>query len=147
MSSRHVNSGDCPRCNEIMDRYPGFYPLLRSWFKAFQSRHPEAHTSCAGRGELDQEAAVINRTSHAHWGESAHNYNAAIDFFEMRDGAINIYERDWFTTVLEPELEPWLTWYGKPGSPYYELPHVESTYWRMLVANGVLRLVGTFPVA
>lgn len=141
MKVTHANNGNCLKCEWVFSRYPGFYQPLKDWFKSFQSRHQEAHISCAGRGELDQEAAVINKVSRAHWGESAHNYNAAIDLFELRDGSTNIYERDWFENILKPELQPFLNWYGAPGSPYNELPHVELKDWRNLVRVGALSLV------
>lgn len=142
---KHANNGNCPKCGEIFNRYPGFHKLLRAWFSAFQSRHPEAHISCAGRGRLDQEAAVINRTSRAHYGDSAHNYNAAIDLFEVTSGDPNIYRRDWFEQVLKPEIETWLNWYGAEGSQFYELPHVELRDWRELKTTGVLTLVEPIP--
>ncbi len=138
----HLNNGNCSKCGQIFDRYPGFNQILRVWFRLFQRRHPEAHISCAGRGKLDQEAAFTNRVSKAHYGESAHNWNAAIDIFEMLDdGQHNIYERAWFCDVLEPELENYLNWYGKAGSPYYELPHIELRAWRDARDSGVLKLV------
>jgi len=137
----HQNSGDCKKCDMVLDRYPGFHIMLRAWFKAFQGLHPEAHISCAGRGELDQEAAFTNKTSRAHYGESAHNYNAAIDLFEMRGDSRNIYERDWFVNILKPALEPWQKWYGREGSPYPELPHVEVSDWKFLAKTGALSLV------
>ncbi len=141
MVPKHLNSGACAHCDLIFRRYPGFNQQLWDWFKAFQAKHPEAHISCAGRGYLDQEAAVVRRTSRAHYGESFHNYNAAIDLFELRLDLNNIYDRYWYTTVLRPELPSWVTWYGEPNAVYYELPHVEITGWKALVKVGQLKLV------
>ena len=138
---RHENSGNCDQCEKIFNRYAGFNGLLKAWFKGVQKRNPAMHISCAGRGELDQEAAVINKTSRAHWKESAHNYNCAIDLFELQGDTTNIYEREFFEKVLKIELEDYLTWYGAKGSEYYELPHVELKMWKTLLKLGKLKLV------
>lgn len=140
--SKHQNNGKCPQCAKIFDRYPGFHLALRFWFEDFQSKHPEAHISCAGRGEIDQEAALIKKASKAHWKESSHNWNAAIDLFEMAGEKIgDIYEVKWFFEVLFPNLPDWLKWYGAPGSKFKELPHVEVANWKALTENGLLKLV------
>ena len=140
--TKHQNNGDCAHCDQIMDRYPNFNAELRTWFKAFQKSHPEAHCSCAGRGEMDQEAAFIRKTSRAHWKQSSHNYNCALDLFEMSAGYPgDIYAREWFDKVLAPEVPEWIDWYGKPHAPFPELPHIEVKEWRQLLADGRLTLV------
>ena len=138
---KHVNNGNCPACDIIFNRYPGFYPPLRDWFAKFQENNPEAHISDAGRGRQDQEAYFRKHVSNAHYGESAHNYNAAIDIFEMRPSDPDIYEKVWFDTVLQPALEEWTEWYGAVGSPYFEVPHVQVKAWKTLAARGVIKLV------
>lgn len=140
--SLHSNDGKCSGCDKIFSRYPGFHAALKEWFVSFQAKHPEAHISCAGRGRAEQEAQVVHGVSRAHYGKSAHNYNAAIDIFE--DGGKSrseIYETGWFRSILAPALPPWLDWYGKPGSEYHELPHVEVAEWRTLRDAGKLKLV------
>jgi hypothetical protein len=137
----HKNNGRCEHCAKIFDRYPGFHSGLRRWFEEFQAQHSEAHISCAGRGQLDQEAQVVRGTSRAHFGKSSHNWNAAIDIFELQGNIANIYERDWFDRVVAPEIPQWLTWYGRKGSPFFELPHVEVKAWRALAQDGELKLV------
>lgn len=141
LAPKHINTGNCPKCELIFNRYPGFYAPLYDWFREFQTKAPEAHISCAGRGHLDQEEAFIQKVSRAEWGASAHNWNAAIDIFEMATGETNIYNREWFTKVLKPELPAWANWYGAPGSPYPELPHVEVAQWKALIKAGALKLV------
>ncbi len=136
----HDNSGKCPRCKEIIDLYPNFYPLLRLWFEELQAKHPEAHVSCAGRGKQAQEDARNHKLSRAHWGESAHNWNIALDLFVIQPG-VYIYDKTWFNTVLEPNLIPAIDWYGRPGSRFEELPHVEWRSWRDLKANKEIELV------
>lgn len=138
---KHINNGECPHCQLIINRYPNFYKSLADWFYAFQKSHPEAHTSCAGRNYLDQEAAFIKKMSRAHYGESAHNYNAALDLFELKPDTANIYDRAWFVSVLQPNLAPWMEWYGKVGSPFYELPHVQAANWKSLAKDGLIKLV------
>lgn len=141
---KHVNLDECTHCEMILDRYPGFYQPLRDWFLAFRRRHPEAHISCAGRGYIEQENAFMHKVSKAHYGQSAHNYNAALDIFEMRAGDPNIYTKEWFDRVLRPEVEPWMEWYGRFGSRFHELPHVEVRQWHALVQAGALKLVEEF---
>jgi hypothetical protein len=139
--SLHNNDGDCQYCNKIFDRYPNFYVPLRKWFKDFQKLHPEAHISCAGRGRQDQEEAFIRKASRAHYGQSSHNVNAAIDIFELQGNPKDIYERSWFDKVLAPALLPELVWYGAPNAPFKELPHVEVRSWKELRMRGILKLV------
>lgn len=137
----HANDGKCEMCQQIIDRYPGFDPKMRAWFEDFQSVSPEAHISCAGRGKADQEAAFNNGVSRARWGESAHNFNAALDFFVVLPGGTDIYNKGWFLHTLKPALADFLKWYGEPGASYYELPHCEVTSWKDMRDQGLLTLV------
>lgn len=141
---KHLNNGTCPHCELIFRRYDNFHRPLWDWFIRFQKDNPEAHISCAGRGHLDQEEAFVKKTSKAHYGESAHNYNAAIDLFELSHDTANIYEREWFEKVLQPALQPWMSWYGREGSKYYELPHVEVAQWKAIAKAGGLALVQAY---
>jgi hypothetical protein len=139
---KHKNDGKCAKCTEIMNRYDGLYGPLRSWFTDLQARHPEAHVACAGRGEIDQESLFKKKATRARFGKSAHNYNAALDLFE--NGGLDlsdIYELEWFTRVIAPAIPPWMEWYGKPGSSFFELPHVEVKNWRVLAEQKRLHLV------
>jgi hypothetical protein len=137
----HQNNGNCPKCAEIFNRFPNVNHEIRSWFESFQAKHPEAHISGAGRGKAEQEQKVREGKSRAHWGASAHNYNCAVDIFEMSGKPKDIYEEHWFQTVLKPNLTSNLKWYGEPGSSFYELPHVELRAWRELKAKGLIKLV------
>lgn len=131
----HRNLGFCGRCDEIFDRYPGFDQRLRLWFKNFQMRHPEAHISCAGRGRQDQEADKLRGASRASWGQSAHNYNMALDIFELQGDVQNIYEEEWFIKVLAPEIPDWIEWYGASGAAFPELPHLQIKGWRQVATQ------------
>ena len=137
---KHVNNGKCPKCQEIFNTYEGFNTDLRAWFESLQDSHPSAHISCAGRGKAKQEEAVAKGASRAHYGESAHNFNCAIDLFVMQVG-VDLYDRKWFMEIIEPNLEPFLNWYGKKGAKFYELPHIEVLDWRDLVKQGLAKLV------
>jgi ribonucleotide monophosphatase NagD (HAD superfamily) len=140
MQAKHENTGACQKCNQIISRYPDFNSKLLGWFKDFQEKNPEAHTSCAGRGEDDQDAFKLRGASKASWGQSAHNYNAALDLFVNLPGK-DIYDYSWFIGVLAQELPDWITWYGRPGAPFYELPHVELSNWSAEAHLGNLKLV------
>lgn len=142
--AKHQNNGKCEKCKEIIERYPNFNPTLKSWFFLFQAKHPEAHVSCAGRGVADQMAALAAKASKASFGDSAHNWNCAIDVFVILPGK-DIYDREWFKTVLAPAIPYFLNWYGAPGSPFPELPHIELREWRGLRAQGLCALVEPMP--
>lgn len=134
---KHLNNGKCAKCAEIIQRYPGLNEFLLSWFKGMQAKFPELHLSCAGRGKVDQEAAFQRGASKAHYLESSHNFNCAIDIFQLKDGNA-LWNKEWFNTVVAPSLPSNLNWYGKPFSPFYELPHLELLNWKFLRDNGTL---------
>lgn len=137
----HKNDGSCSRCIELFNHYDDFNQSLKNWFIELQRSYPEAHISCAGRGKADQEAAFSKGISRARFGESAHNYGMAIDIFVQLHGEKTIYPLDWFENVLQPNLEPWLEWYGAKGAVYYELPHIEIRGWKQIVEVGEVNLV------
>lgn len=141
---KHQNNGLCPKCKEIFEAYPNFSQKLRGWFILLQSKHPEAHISCAGRGFLDQEAKKESGASRASYGQSAHNWNAAIDIFILLPNT-DIYDEKWFDKILAPEIPFFINWYGAKGSVFYELPHLELREWRGLKIAGDLNLVEPMP--
>lgn len=122
---KHENSGNCQHCLEIFNRYTGFHYGLKQWFLAIQIKYPEAHISCAGRGKVDQEDCFDRKVSRAHYSESAHNYNAAIDIFKNEPGEQASWPEDWFKEVVGSNLPNWLEWYGSPTAKFRELPHVQ----------------------
>lgn len=130
----HKNDGSCQDCLKIIHRYPNFNETLLTWFQAMQLMHEDLHTSCAGRGMVDQEAAFARGASKAHWLHSAHNFNCALDLFQLKDGKYTLDE-DWFRSVVGANIYPSLMWLGERGSSYYELPHIELTVWPSLVKN------------
>ena len=139
----HINNGACPKCQEIVNRWPGFHLDLLEWFKGLQKNTPEAHISHAGRGREEQEFYFKNKASRAHYGESAHNYNCALDIFKLLLTGAN-WDRNWFYDVIYPAVKACkipLKWYGEPGSKFFELPHVEVAEWRVLAQQGKVKLV------
>ncbi len=126
---KHINNGNCPKCDEIFDRYAGFDAGLRSWFKALQACVKDAHVACAGRGAEEQETAFKKGTSRAHFGESAHSYNLAIDIFKLHATGAE-WPRSWFDAHIAPALTADLEWYGAKGAAFFELPHIQIKNWK-----------------
>ena len=136
----HVNSGNCLKCKEIMDKYPGMNQDLRDWLEEFQAACPEVHVSCAGRGRVEQESDYQRGASRAHYGQSAHNFNCAVDTFVMIHD-LDLYDKHWFQSILGPKITSKLEWYGLPGASFYELPHIQIKNWKDLVQQGLAKLV------
>lgn len=135
----HQNNGNCPGCIQAMDTYVGFSSTLYTWFRAVQKVHPDFHIAEAGRGKVAQERDFHKGASKAHYGQSAHNCNAAFDTFFQIGGNYHVDE------YLYKQIEPWITaeieWYGEKGAKFYERPHYELKGWRVMLAQGLLHLV------
>jgi len=129
---KHDLSGSCESCLALITKYPGFHSELQDWFFSIQKANPEAHISCAGRGEIEQNILHARGATKARWLDSAHNYNAALDIFRLHNGKYDL-DKDWFQKVVGSRLLPFLKWYGLPGSRFFELPHVELALWRTMV--------------
>lgn len=136
----HDLSSNCQKCDGIFDLYPGFNQELRIWLKGLQKEHPELHISAAGRGKMEQEMLFYRAATRAHYGESAHNYNAAIDVFFLIDGKYSL-DQTMFYCIIIPNLYASFLWYGAPHVLYYERPHIELKNWKELVSDGTLKLV------
>lgn len=131
----------CLECARIFNRYTGFNEELRTWFEAIRVDHQDAHISWAGRGRIDQEYFFKKGASQAHYGESAHNANCAIDLFQQDQGGRYLLDAEWFKKVVEINIYSNLEWYGAPGAKFKELPHVQIKNWRDLVLLGRAQLV------
>jgi hypothetical protein len=136
---KHENNGACKKCLEIIYRYPNPDRDLVLWFVSFQAKHPEAHVACCGRGKVEQEEAYHRGASKARWKESAHNANAALDFWVLMNGKYTL-PKDWFLNVFAPSLPAWLVW-GGTWKSFPEYPHVQIMDWHEKLARGELRLV------
>lgn len=141
---RHTNNGKCEKCEQIFNKYPGFHQGMKEWFIQIQASHPEAHISAAGRGKAEQEEYFKKGTSKAHYGQSSHNKNAALDIFKLHANGAE-WPKAWFQTVIKPAIDAnnaaatfKIKWYGEPGSSFYELPHCELDGWK---TNSDLKLV------
>lgn len=141
---KHISNGACPKCQAIALKYPGLEQTLWGWFKLFQAKYPVLHISEAGRGYEAQEKCFAEKKSRARYGESAHNYNCAIDTFLLGSG-LDMYSEGWYRKYLEPELPYFLNWYGTKGSKFPELPHIEFREWKRLVVEGKAQLVEPIP--
>jgi hypothetical protein len=126
----HQNDGSCSHCQLIFDDYPGFDPGIRAWFIQFQKTNPNWHISCAGRGRDEQEKCFNEKTSRAHWGESAHNYNCAIDTFQLVDG-VYVLDKQSYLDLLAPKLPKWIEW-GYEWKSFPELPHLQRRNFKFM---------------
>lgn len=136
----HTNSGACDKCLDVFNKYSGFNDELKTWFIATQLENPIIHISAAGRGKADQAADLLAGKTKAKYGQSPHNWNAAIDVFFLIDGSYDLSEIH-FQTIVVPNLYHSLNWYGREGAPFKELPHIELTDWNEMAKNGILSLV------
>jgi hypothetical protein len=137
---RHDDSGKCAACLAKFDAYPGFYAPLKAWFIGVQIKHPAFHVAEAGRGKIDQEIDYARGASRAHFGESAHNWNAAIDTFFQINGSYDL-SPEHFDSIVPHGLISEVKWYGMPGAPFFERPHFEWRDWWALRDAGKIKLV------
>lgn len=143
MKHKHFNDGNCKKCRDIVYRYPGFHLELANWFFSVQSQVPSIHCSCAGRDEQDQEMVFLRGASKARWGQSAHNYNAALDLFFIVDNepVWDPEKSEWlFKRLIGPKIPNWVQW-GYNFRTFRELAHFEVLQWKYLVEQGKLTLI------
>jgi hypothetical protein len=146
--AKHVNNGKCDKCKEILNKFPGIHPGLIDFFTNIQTSHPDCHVSSGGRGKKEQEQYFLQGSSKAHYGQSAHNVNCAIDVFFLGINGAE-WPKDKFESVIgsgvdnynKKGLDHTLGWYGKKGAAFYELPHIQIDQWKQLVKDGKFSLV------
>jgi hypothetical protein len=120
---KHVNTGDCPLCNE---KLKDAHPRLRAFWKPFQAEHKDAHISWTFRGEADQNDAVRRGTSSLKWPLSKHNKrpSLALDAFRLLPTGAD-WGHKWYNEVFGPAVEAFgLKWGGRfkrPDRPHCEL--------------------------
>jgi hypothetical protein len=104
---------------------------LKKWFFSTQTTIANNfHISEAGRGRARQELLFSAGASDAHYGESAHNYNQAIDtFFIDKSGKLSYDKLMYAKLGTVPST---INWYGSPGSKFYERPHFEVKGWKTM---------------
>lgn len=135
----HINNGACEKCIQIINKYAGFNEDLKSWFLLTQANHPEFHCADAGRGKVEQELFYSKGASKAHFSQSSHNFNCAIDTFFLIDGAYSLDKK--LFDIVSLEIPSHIKWYGAPDAVFYERPHYEIRNWCELVARGEAVLV------
>lgn len=146
MSHQNV-CGVCDGCEAIFSRYDGFNTELRLWFYSVRGSFPDAHISDAGRGHVLQEVYFQRGASDAHYTQSAHNWNAAIDMWQNVNGVYTL-NRQWFLDVFAKcPIDDKFEWYGANGARFHEVPHVQVLNWRDLAQKGYLQLVEPAPGA
>lgn len=140
-SPKHLNNKKCDKCEEIFNKYPGFNSQIKDWFNNLQIAIPDAHIAYAGRGKIDQEEFFAKGTSKARWGESPHNYNLAIDLFQLSVSGAR-WDLNWYRDIIGPEVKKidWLT-HGLNFTKFKDAPHVEYKDWLSLVKDGKAKLV------
>lgn len=137
--SKHDNSGACPHCLELLNKYPKFDEDLLQWFQSIQAKTPNFHVAEGGRGKEDQERDFTNGLSKAHYGHSAHNFNCAMDTFFLVNGQYSLDESLYQAVAIG--LPQFIEWYGAPGAAFYERPHFEKVGWKDLADAGLVFLV------
>jgi peptidoglycan L-alanyl-D-glutamate endopeptidase CwlK len=82
--SSHSSELVCPGCE---NRLKEGVPELSDFFHYFKEKYPTLHVSWVHRGKEDQEKAMQNGESNAHFGESKHNSlpSLAVDIFEINE--------------------------------------------------------------
>lgn len=140
-SNKHLNTGECLKCAEILNQYPNFYKPLENWFLDLQKRNPEIHISAAGRGKKEQEDYFKKGASKAKYGESAHNYNAALDLFRLTLSGAS-FQTLWYIQNVKPEVnKSGFLEYGGDWTHFKDWPHCEVANWKDMVKKKELLLV------
>lgn len=130
--AKHVNSGNCPKCKEMLYATTT-HPDLMQWFIDIQASSPEVHISYAYRGKADQDKFFREGKSKAKFGQSPHNYKPtmAIDLFFLVDGKAD-FSMTKYKAIAEDmpnELEWGGSWKFRDG------PHFEVRGWKNLIEN------------
>jgi hypothetical protein len=137
--AKHENKLNCLKCTELLIKYNGCHQTIYDFVHTLRSSDNSAHISCGPRGRIDQEIYFQRGATRAHYGQSAHNYGAAIDIFRIDEAGKLSYDKTWFKSTVgrlvaehNQSQADKLTWYGAPKSKFFELPHVELTNWKKM---------------
>jgi hypothetical protein len=138
----HINSPVCPRCTQVLNRYPNPHPKIAKHVADVRATNLDAHISACGRNKVDQEQFFKIGTSRAHYGQSAHSWNAAVDWFQLTQQGAR-FDAAWYARIVGPLVvgDPELRWYGQPPISFLEWPHVEVRAWVQEAQSGQLKLV------
>jgi hypothetical protein len=108
-----------------------------------QLSDPEIHLSTFGRGAFDQRDCYKKGSSAAQFGESPHNYNAAVDVWFLVNG-VYVADEKLYKEKLSGKIPDHLQWpisYFRNGKVTIDWPHVQARDWKELVSKGILKLV------
>jgi hypothetical protein len=129
MMAHHKHGPICPLCEE---KKKEAHYLIAEWFDAIKAEIPDAHISCTFRSKADQEKAVEEKKSKAHWPTSAHNHMRdgkpcarAMDLFRLTPGGSASFARDFYqdcAKVLDDQCAPLFWGYDQWG---WDLPHFQ----------------------
>lgn len=142
---KHLNSGSCDKCYDILNKYGEPPERIKEFFEDVVSRHKDAHIAFAGRGMNDQELFFQQGTSKAHWGESPHNYNLAIDLFRLTFNRAE-WLHTWYEQIWEESKEEFKDFaWGGDWNKFKDFPHYELKDWKDMVKNKEATLVEAHP--
>jgi len=127
---KHSNDPVCSRCNQILS---GANTDIAYYVWVVRQEFPDAHVSCAYRGEAAQNEAYANGLSKKRWPDSKHNIrdkngnpcSEAVDFFQITDGAA-IWDKKFFSMIhgyLKSQNAP-IRW-GGTWEKFKDYPHFE----------------------
>jgi D-alanyl-D-alanine carboxypeptidase len=79
---KHTDDLECQGCNE---RLKDAHPMIESFFHVMKDMHPDLHTSCVYRDDIEQNLKFKQGLSNAKAGQSKHNLkpSLAIDLFQQ----------------------------------------------------------------
>jgi hypothetical protein len=129
---KHTNlEFPCPSCSQKLKLA---HPYLQKWFEQVKRRHPEAHISCAWRGQEAQDLAFKEKRSQLPFPLSKHNRvdadgkpcALALDLFELSDDGLAIFNPKWFARINAENEEDrarirWGGTFGFKDFCHYEL--------------------------
>lgn len=137
----HINcDGPCPKCEEIFNKFPDKNMELYNWFNQLRLKVKTAHIAYAGRGKEEQNYFYEKKTSKAKWGESPHNYNLAIDIFELTQTGAR-FDVSWYQSSIIPEAIKAGFDCGGLWKSFKDWPHIEIKNWKQVVKDGKAKLV------
>lgn len=131
--AKHVISGKCPKCQEMM--YTQLVdPVLRQWFEDLQARQPEVHLAYTYRGKAEQDKLYREKKSNAKFGQSPHNYQPvlAFDIFFLVNGKYYL-DMAWLQAIannMPAEME-----WGGNWKTLKDGPHFQRKDWKKHAKN------------
>jgi len=123
------------------------HPLLQKVVQQFQIDFPNVQFQIndAQRGRAEQEQAYRNKTSRAHFGQSAHNYKPAValDIYVKpvqfaKWAPYQMFAKEFLSSAAKVGVS--LTW-GGSWTSIKDGPHFELSDWQARVKRGEVKLL------